>query len=315
MALLVPGARWTALWRRGCLPALRARPQSTSLTPPAVEAGPPAVANAPARSIFDVDYDMAPTTSAGNFQLDTLKHWRGLTNGQRGRVSLDFKKAGLWRGRPYKPLTAAIKRTGGRNNEGRITCRHKGGGAKRRYRFIDFKRQLWDVPATVERLEYDPNRSAFIALLAYDNGAMSYILAPQGLRAGDTVMAGKGPNNAGIEPRPGNAAPLKFLPVGVQVHNIEMLPGGGGKLVRSAGTSAVFQAKTEDGFAVLKMPSKERRMIPIMCMATVGQVSNPLHSMENIGKAGASRHRGVRPTVRGVAMNPVDHPHGGGEGQ
>ena len=267
------------------------------------------------RDIFAADFDMAVARSAMDFQADTLKYHRGLTNGQRGKVSLDFKKAGLWRGSPFKPLTTPKKRTGGRNREGRISCRHKGGGAKRRYRVIDFKRQLWDVPATVERLEYDPNRSAFIALLAYDNGVMAYILAPQGLRAGDNVVAGKGPGNSGVDARPGNAAPLKFLPVGVQVHNVEMLPGGGGKLVRSAGASAVYQSRTDDGFAVLRMPSKERRLVPIMCMATVGQVSNPLHSMQKLGKAGSSRHRGIRPTVRGVAMNPVDHPLGGGEGK
>eukprot|EP01048_Picozoa_sp_COSAG05_P009849 COSAG05_NODE_833_length_7066_cov_45.021961_3_plen_391_part_00 len=268
-----------------------------------------------ARDIFAIDFNIAVGCSASDSQADTLKYHRGMTNGQRGKVSLDFKKAGLWRGKPFKPLTTPKKRTGGRNQDGQICCRHKGGGAKRRYRIIDFKRQLWDVSATVERLEYDPNRSAFIALLAYDNGAMAYILAPQGLRAGDTVVAGKGRGNAGIEARPGNAAPLKFLPVGVQVHNIELLPGGGGKLARSAGASATYQSRTEDGFAVLRMPSKEQRLVPIMCMATVGQVSNPLHSMQKLGKAGASRHRGIRPTVRGVAMNPVDHPLGGGEGK
>ena len=269
----------------------------------------------PTASIFDTDYDMAPSQESHAGRSDTLKFHRGLTNGQRGRVSLDFKKAGLWRGRPFKALTAPKKRTGGRNNTGRITCRHIGGGAKQRYRIIDFKRQLWDMPATVERLEYDPNRSAFIALLQYENGVMSYILAPQGLRPGDSVVAGKGADSKGIDPRPGNAAPLKYLPVGVQVHNVEMMPGQGGKLARSAGSSAVYQARTEDGFAVLRMPSKERRMVPIMCMATVGQVSNPLHFMEQLGNAGASRHRGIRPTVRGVAMNPVDHPLGGGEGK
>ena len=266
------------------------------------------------RSIFDVDYDMTPDQSAAHVRADTLKFHRPMTPGTRGKVSLDFKKAGLWRGRPFKPLTSAKKRTGGRNHSGRITCRHRGGGAKQRYRIIDFKRQLWDVRATVERLEYDPNRSAFIALLEYENGVKSYILAPQGLREGDSVVAGKG-GAKGVEPRPGNAAPLKFLPVGVRVHNIEMLPGQGGRLVRAAGTSAVYQSRTEDGFAVLQMPSRERRMVPIMCMATVGQVSNPLHFMEVLGKAGASRHRGIRPTTRGVAMNPVDHPLGGGEGK
>jgi large subunit ribosomal protein L2 len=267
-----------------------------------------------ATDIFNADFEWAPERAATHRQTDTLKYHRGLTNGQRGKVSLDFKKAGLWRGRPFKPLTAPKKRTGGRSN-GRITCRHRGGGAKRRLRIIDFRRQLWDVAATVQRLEYDPNRSAFIALLEYENGVMSYILAPQGLRAGDTVIAGKGADGKGIDPKPGNAAPLKFLPVGVRVHNIETSPGSGGALVRSAGASAVYQARTEDGFAVLRMPSKERRMVPIMCMASVGQVSNPLHSMQKLGKAGASRHRGIRPTVRGVAMNPVDHPLGGGEGK
>jgi ribosomal protein L2 len=259
---------------------------------------------------------MTPDKDLLRIKHDTLKHHKPLTNSLRNRVSLDCKKAGLWRGRPFKPLTLPKKRTGGRNNTGRITCRHRGGGNKRRYRIIDFKRQLWDVPATVERLEYDPNRSAFISLLNYDNGVVAYILAPQGLEVGDRVVAGQGPLQRGIEPRPGNAAPFKYLPLGIHVHNVELNPGQGGKLVRSAGTSAIYQSRTEDGFAVrtragrlsalsvfhsksslygdfgwacralnsqkwrfsalqvLKMPSKELRMVPIMCMASVGQVSN-----------------------------------------
>lgn len=266
-------------------------------------------APAAAVDIFDQTYDMTPDKDLLRIKHDTLKFHKSTSPGQRGRVSLDYKKAGLWRGRPFKPLTHPLKRTGGRNNTGRITCRHRGGGNKKRYRVIDFKRQLWGVPATVERMEYDPNRSAFISLLEYENGVMSYILAPQGLKIGDVVMAGE------VEPRAGNAAPLKHLPIGIQIHNIETHPGQGGRLVRAAGTSAVYQSRTEDGFAVLKMPSKELRMVPIMSMATVGQVSNPLHFMQKLGKAGATRRRGVRPTVRGVAMNPVDHPMGGGEGK
>lgn len=211
--------------------------------------------------------------------------------------------------KPEKSLTQGMHRKAGRNNYGRITVRHRGGGTKRLYRVIDFKRQKLGVPATVEAIEYDPFRTARIALLKYEDGEKSYILAPLGLKVGDTVMAGP---EADI--KPGNAMSLADLPVGTVVHAIEMHPGRGAQLARSAGTSAQLAAR-EGRYALLRLPSGELRRVPVQCMATVGQVGNVEHENITIGKAGRNRWKGRRPTVRGVVMNPVDHPHGGGEGK
>ena len=211
--------------------------------------------------------------------------------------------------KPEKSLTQGMHRKAGRNNYGRITVRHRGGGTKRLYRIIDFKRQKLGVPATVEAIEYDPFRTARIALLQYQDGEKSYILAPLGLKVGDTVMAGP---EADI--KPGNALALSDIPVGTVVHAIEMHPGRGAQLARSAGTSAQLAAR-EGRYALLRLPSGELRRVPVQCMATVGQVGNVEHENITIGKAGRNRWKGRRPTVRGVVMNPVDHPHGGGEGK
>ncbi|MBA3980876.1 MAG: 50S ribosomal protein L2 [Alcanivorax sp.] len=215
----------------------------------------------------------------------------------------------LHKGAPYGPLTESKSRNGGRNNNGRITTRHKGGGHKQKYRLIDFRRNKDGVGAEVERLEYDPNRSAHIALLKYADGERRYILAPKGLKAGDKVRSGQ---DAPI--KPGNALPLRNIPLGSTVHNVEMRPGKGGQLARSAGTSVQVLAKDGE-FVTLRLRSGEMRKVHAECRATLGEVSNSEHSLRSLGKAGASRWRGVRPTVRGVAMNPVDHPHGGGEGR
>jgi large subunit ribosomal protein L2 len=211
--------------------------------------------------------------------------------------------------RPEKSLTEPLKKSGGRNNTGRITSRHRGGGHKRQYRKIDFKRNKYGVKASVMTIEYDPNRSCWIALLEYSDGEKRYILAPDKIKVGDTLMSGEG-----SELRDGNALPLKFIPVGLTVHNIEMKPGKGGQMVRSAGTSAQFVG-VDNGKAQLKLPSGEIRMVPGECMATLGVVSNPMHENVLKGKAGRSRWLGVRPQTRGMAMNPVDHPNGGGEGR
>lgn len=210
---------------------------------------------------------------------------------------------------PEKSLLKPLKRTGGRNNQGRLTCRHKGGGHKRQYRIIDFKRDKVEVPAKVSTIEYDPNRSARIALLVYADGEKRYILAPQNMQVGDTVISSE---TADI--RPGNVLPLKNIPVGTQVHNIELAPGRGGQLARSAGCGAQLMAK-EGIYATLRMPSTEMRKVLLSCKATIGQVGNLEHENISLGKAGRNRHLGVRPTVRGVVMNPRDHPHGGGEGK
>ena len=211
--------------------------------------------------------------------------------------------------KPEKSLLRPLKKTGGRNNLGRITVRHRGGGHKRRYRLIDFKRDKFDVPAKVATIEYDPNRSARISLLHYADGEKRYIIAPQGLNVGDVVVAGEQ-----VDIKPGNALPLRAIPLGTNLHNIEMKPGKGGQLIRSAGTVAQLVAKDEQ-YAQLRLRSGEIRRIRIECMATVGAVSNPENMHINLGKAGRNRWLGRRPTVRGVAMNPVDHPHGGGEGK
>jgi large subunit ribosomal protein L2 len=226
-----------------------------------------------------------------------LKSYKPTTPGQRGLVLID--RSELWKGRPVKGLTEGLTKTGGRNNTGRITMWHKGGGAKRLYRVVDFKRRKFDIPATVERIEYDPNRTAFIALIRYTDGEQAYILAPQRLAVGDSVVAG-----AKTDVKPGNAMPFSGMPIGTIVHNIEMKAGKGGQIARAAGT-----------YAQLRLSSGELRMVRQECMATVGAVSNPDNSNQNYGKAGRMRHYGIRPTVRGVAMNPIDHPHGGGEGR
>ena len=236
-----------------------------------------------------------------------LKSYKPTTPGQRGLVLID--RSDLWKGRPVKSLTEGLTKKGGRNNTGRITARRIGGGAKRLYRIVDFKRRKWDVSATVERIEYDPNRSAFIALVNYDDGERAYILAPQRLGAGDKVIAG-----AKVDVKPGNAMPLSAMPIGTIVHNIEMKPGKGGQIARAAGAYAQFVGRG-GGYAQLRLTSGELRLVRQECVATVGAVSNPDNSNQNLGKAGRVRNMGKRPSVRGVVMNPIDHPHGGGEGR
>jgi large subunit ribosomal protein L2 len=211
--------------------------------------------------------------------------------------------------KPHKPLVESKRRGSGRNKQGRMTVRHRGGGAKRNYRRIDFRRDKWDVPAKLATVEYDPNRSARIGLLHYADGEKRYILVPNGLQVGDTVVAG-----AKAEARVGNALPLKAIPLGTMLHNIELIPGKGGQIVRSAGTSAQLMAK-EGTHALVRLPSGEVRRVDMRCMATVGQVGNIDHENQSLGKAGRARHMGKRPEVRGVVMNPRDHPHGGGEGK
>ena len=236
-----------------------------------------------------------------------LKKYKPITPGMRGLVLVD--RSHLYKGKPVKKLTRGLNKSGGRNNAGRITIWHRGGGHKRRYRIIDFKRRKRDVPATVERLEYDPNRTAFIALLRYPDGELSYILAPQRLQPGDQVVAAE---RADI--RPGNAMPLNSIPPGTIVHNVEMKPGKGGQIARSAGAYVQLLGR-DAGYAQLRLNSGEVRRVRAECMATIGAVSNPDHGNIKIGKAGRSRWLGRRPVVRGVVMNPVDHPHGGGEGR
>ena len=236
-----------------------------------------------------------------------LKTYNPITPGQRTLVTVDRRQ--LWKGRPEKTLTEGLSKTGGRNNTGRMTARRRGGGHKRLYRVIDFKRRKYDVPAKVERLEYDPNRTAFIALLRYQDGELGYILAPQRLAPGDTVLAAE---KADI--KPGNAMPLKSVPVGTIVHNVEMKPGKGGQLARAAGAYVQLVGR-DAGYALLRLASGEVRMVRAECMATIGAVSNADHGNIDLGKAGRKRWLGRRPQVRGVAMNPIDHPHGGGEGR
>lgn len=232
-----------------------------------------------------------------------LKNYNPVTPSLRGTVLVD--KSALWKGKPVKTLTEGLKSTGGRNGQGRTTSRFRGGGHKKSYRLVDFKRRKWDMPATVERLEYDPNRSAFIALLKYEDGELAYILAPQRLGVGDTVVAGER-----VDVKPGNAMPLSGMPVGTIIHNVELKPGKGGQLARSAGTFAQLVGR-DQGYALLKLSSGEQRKVLASCMATVGAVSNPDHSNQKIGKAGRNRWLGWRPHVRGEVMNPVDHPLGG----
>lgn len=236
-----------------------------------------------------------------------LRTYNPTTPGQRGLVLID--RSELWKGRPVKSLTQGLSSKGGRNNTGRITMRRRGGGVKRLYRIVDFKRRKYDVPATVERVEYDPNRTAFIALIRYDDGEQAYILAPQRLGIGDKVVSG-----ARVDIKPGNAMPFTGMPVGTIVHNVELKAGRGGQLARAAGTYAQFVGR-DGGYAQIRLSSGELRVVRQECMATVGAVSNPDNSNQNFGKAGRMRHMGVRPSVRGVVMNPIDHPHGGGEGR
>ena len=236
-----------------------------------------------------------------------LKKYKPTTPGQRGLVLID--RSELWKGRPVKKLTEGLNKKGGRNNTGRITARRIGGGSRKLYRTVDFKRRKWDVPATVERIEYDPNRTAFIALLKYEDGEHAYILAPQRLAVGDQVVAG-----AKCDVKPGNAMPFSGMPVGTIVHNVELKAEKGGQMARSAGAYVQFVGR-DGGYAQLRLPSGELRLVRQECMATVGAVSNPEHLNEDTGKAGRTRWKGKRPAVRGVAMNPIDHPHGGGEGR
>ena len=236
-----------------------------------------------------------------------LKQYRPMTPSQRQLVTVD--RSELHKGAPVKKLTKGLTKTGGRNNNGRITTRHIGGGHKRAYRIIDFKRRKFDVEATIERLEYDPNRSAFIALITYTDGEQAYILAPQRVKVGDKVLAGEK-----IDIKPGNALPLKNIPTGTVVHNVEMKIGKGGQLARSAGSYAQLIGK-DNGYAQIRLRSGEVRLVHENCLATIGAVSNPDHQNRVDAKAGRSRWLGKRPTVRGVVMNPHDHPHGGGEGK
>ena len=237
----------------------------------------------------------------------SIKVFKPTTNARRNMSVTDYSE--LSKVAPEKSLLKTLKKNSGRNSYGRITVRHRGGGNRRKYRVIDFKRTKFDVTATVKTLEYDPNRSAHIALIEYADGEKAYILAPVGLKVGDTVIAGP---SADI--KPGNALPLTNIPVGTFIHNVELYPGKGGQLARAAGNAAQLMAK-EGVYALLRLPSGELRNVPVQCMATVGQVGNLDHENVKIGKAGRTRHMGIRPTVRGSVMNPNDHPHGGGEGK
>ena len=236
-----------------------------------------------------------------------LKSFKPTTPGQRQLVIID--RSELWKGPPVKELTEGKREQGGRNNAGRITVRHRGGGHKRRFRIVDFKRAKRDMPAEVVRLEYDPNRSGFIALVKYEDGELSYILAPQRLKAGDKIVAGER-----VDVKPGNAMPMRNIPVGTIIHNVELKAGKGGQLARSAGTYVQLVGR-DAGYALLRLSSGEVRRVRGECLATIGAVSNPDEQNIVIGKAGRSRWLGKRPSVRGVAMNPIDHPHGGGEGR
>lgn len=236
-----------------------------------------------------------------------LKYYKPTTPGQRQLVLVD--RSELHKGAPVKALTEGLNKTGGRNNLGRITAYHRGGGHKRSYRLVDFKRRKLDVPAVVERLEYDPNRTAFIALIKYQDGELSYILAPQRLAVGDSVVA-----SLHADVKPGNALQLQSIPVGTLVHNVELKPGKGGQVARSAGSYAQIVGR-DQGYTVLRLNSGEQRKVLGTCFATIGAVSNPDHANVSIGKAGRNRWLGKRPVNRGVAMNPIDHPHGGGEGR
>lgn len=237
-----------------------------------------------------------------------IKVFKPTSPGRRDMSGQTFEE--ITRTQPEPSLVKGLRKRAGRNFRGKVTVRHRGGGHKRRYRLIDFKRDKFDIPAKVVSIEYDPNRSARIALLVYADGEKRYIIAPLGLRVGDEVMSG--PN---AEIRPGNALPLQIIPLGTQVHNIELQVGRGGQMVRSAGTSAQLMSKDHPQYVILRLPSGEERYVPQECLATIGQVGNVEHGNVKLGKAGRKRHMGIRPTVRGSAMNPNDHPHGGGEGR
>ena len=236
-----------------------------------------------------------------------IKTFNPYTPSRRAMTQLD--NAEITKSTPEKSLTVSLNKTAGRNNQGKITVRHHGGGSRRKYRIIDFKRNKVDIPATVKSIEYDPNRTANIALICYADGEKAYILAPNGLKVGDVLM-----NGENAEVKVGNCLPLSAIPVGTEIHNIELYPGKGGQLVRAAGNVAQLMAK-EGKYATLRLPSGEMRMVPIVCRATIGTVGNIEHGLVNIGKAGRKRNMGIRPTVRGSVMNPNDHPHGGGEGR
>ena len=236
-----------------------------------------------------------------------IKKFGPYTPSRRNMTGLDY--AEITKSTPEKSLCVSLKKNSGRNNQGKITVRHRGGGSRRLYRIIDFKRRKDGIPAKVVAIEYDPNRTANIALLHYADGEKAYILAPVGLTVGTTLM-----NGAEAEVRVGNCLPLSSIPVGSNIHNIELYPGKGGQLVRAAGNAAQLMAK-EGKYATLRMPSGEMRMVPVECRATIGQVGNIEHELVNVGKAGRTRNKGIRPTVRGSVMNPNDHPHGGGEGK
>ena len=236
-----------------------------------------------------------------------LKQYNPTSPARRGLVLID--RSSLWKGKPIKALTEGLRKSGGRNNQGHATARGIGGGHKQSYRHVEFKRRKWDAPAVVERIEYDPNRSAFIALVKYPDGELAYIIAPQRLGVGDSVVAAKK-----ADVKPGNAMEIGQVPVGTIVHNVELKPGKGGQLARSAGTYVQLVGR-DSGYAQLKLGSGELRVVRGECLATIGAVSNPDQSNINLGKAGRNRWLGKRPSVRGVAMNPIDHPHGGGEGR
>ena len=236
-----------------------------------------------------------------------IKKYTAYTPSRRNMTGYDFQQ--ITATTPEKSLTVTLKKNAGRNNQGKITVRHQGGGYRTKYRIIDFKRYKDDIPATVKTIEYDPNRTANIALICYADGEKAYILAPEGLKVGDKIM-----NGENAEALNGNCLPLSKIPVGAQIHNIELYPKRGGQLVRSAGVAAQLVGK-EDKYAILRLPSGEMRRIPVICRATIGVIGNGEHNLVNIGKAGRKRHMGIRPTVRGSVMNPNDHPHGGGEGR
>ena len=236
-----------------------------------------------------------------------LKHFNPTSPGRRALILVD--RSELHKGGPVKSLVQGLTKSGGRGGNGRIAVRFRGGGAKRLYRLVDFKRRKWDVPATIQRLEYDPNRTAFIALIKYADGELAYILAPHRVKAGDEIVASEK-----VDVKPGNASPLRSMPIGTIIHNVELKPAKGGQIARSAGAYAQLVGR-DGGYAQIRLNSGELRMVQDTCMATVGAVSNQDHMNENLGKAGRVRHMGFRPHVRGVAMNPIDHPHGGGEGR
>jgi len=270
------------------------------------------VANASSSSLYAFSRGMGSISTNCDVDLNKIRRFKPITPGVRHKVAID--RSELWKGRPIKELTYGMRKSGGRNHSGQITVRHRGGGHRRRYRLLDFERRVVDQPAVVQRFEYDPNRSAHLALLKYpDSGMLSYIIRPQGMKVGDSIIASR---EREVEIKIGNAMPLNLMPVGTPIHNMELRPGRGAQLARSAGCYAELLSKTSrPGYALVRMASKEHRYVDINCMATIGAVSNPMHKLIKLGKAGASRWRGRRPTVRGVAMNPVDHPHGGREGK